>query len=86
MMSNQNLRVVFTLLDNEFRNTLTELDKLSKTRGLNSSRSFDVSYYSETPSDNYLFNNLKKEEQWLAKLKIDNVTTANYQQFVKSKK
>ncbi|MCA6365042.1 MAG: hypothetical protein IM638_18570 [Bacteroidetes bacterium] len=86
MMGNQNLRVVFTLLDNEFRNTLTELNKLSKIKGLGFYSSFDISYYGEAPSDNYLFNNLKKEEQWLAKLKIDNVTTANYQQFLKPKK
>ncbi|MCU0434467.1 MAG: hypothetical protein MUC87_13520 [Bacteroidia bacterium] len=86
MMNNTNLRVVFTLLDNEFRNTIAELDKLSKTKGLNSWNSFDVSYYSGAPSDNYLFNQLKKEEQWLSKLKIANVTTANYNQFIKAKK
>jgi hypothetical protein len=86
MMGNQNLRVVFTLLDNEFRNTLTGLNELSKIKKLNGSGRFDVSYYTETPADNYLFNNLKKEEHWLARLKLDNVTTSNYQQFLKPKK
>ncbi|MGL5891910.1 MAG: hypothetical protein ACRC3B_18600 [Bacteroidia bacterium] len=85
MMGNTNLRVVFTLLDNEFRKTLDELQKINAVKGINTYGSFDTSYYTDTPADNYLYKNLKPEEKWLNQLKIKGVTLDNYQKHIKTK-
>lgn len=85
MMGNTNLRVVFTLLDNEFRTTIDELQKISLLKGISACGNFDTSYYTASPADSYLYTNLKKEEKWLSQLKLSNVTLSNYQNFIKSK-
>jgi hypothetical protein len=85
MMGNTNLRVVFTLLDNEFRTTIEELAKIDAMEGMSTYGRFDTSYYTTTPADSYLFSNLKKEEKWLSQLKLNNVTLSNYQNFIKTK-
>jgi hypothetical protein len=83
MMSNTNLRVVFTLLDNEFRKAIDELKTIDAVKGIGTHGRFDTSYYTAAPADSYLFSNLKKEEKWLSQLKLSNVTLSNYQNFIK---
>ncbi|TND08078.1 MAG: Uncharacterized protein FD123_2632 [Bacteroidetes bacterium] len=82
LQNNQNLRVLFTLLDDEFRKTIFELDELSGKLGSGHRWSFSKGYYDKKYVD-VCAKELVKEEVWLNKFKVDGVTQANYKTFLK---
>lgn len=81
LQKNQNLRVTFTLLDDEFRQTILDLNSLDKTMK-GSSWSFSKEYYDKKYTD-VCAQELQKEEVWLTKFKVAGVNKDNYQTFLK---
>ncbi len=77
IMDNTNLRIAFTLLDDGYKNDLTELEKIVKKYPI---WSYDIF---EKENVEYLKNILIDKEKTLTKFRIEGVTKDNYKEKLK---